>query len=313
MKKFLSLLILIILLTILFSVLINSNEIINIVKYSYNIWINNIFPSLFPFLVLSDLLINYGFVEFISEIFKPIFTKLFKINGNASFVFFMSMVSGFPSNAKNIKELYLQNKLDLKECNKILMFSHFSNPLFVLSIINNFELKYKISILFSHYFANVIIGIIIRNYNAKTYNNKISLKNALNNMHNKRINNDNFGTIITNSLINSIDTLLLILGIVTTCLIITTIIENIFNLPIFYKTIINSILELTQGLKFIELLNCSNYYKGLLITSILSFGGLSVHLQVMSILNNIKYKNYLLARILHVIISILLYCHCSSY
>ena len=50
-------------------------------------------------------------------------------------------------------------------------------------------------------------------------------------MHNKRIqNNQPLGTIISNSLINSINSLLLILGVVTMFLIITTILDKHFHL-----------------------------------------------------------------------------------
>ena len=98
-----------------YEILSESATIMNAVSYSFDIWINNVFPSLFPFFVLSEILINYGFIELIGELFKPIFEKLFKINGNAAFVFIMSLLSGFPSNAKYAKELYLQNKLTSKQ------------------------------------------------------------------------------------------------------------------------------------------------------------------------------------------------------
>ena len=60
---------------------------------------------------------------------------------------------------------------------------------------------------------------------------KVSLKKAIDSMHQKRINNkDSFGTILTNSLTKSINTLLLILGVIKVCLVITTIIDNNLNL-----------------------------------------------------------------------------------
>ena len=115
-----------------YEILSESKTIMDAVSFSFNIWITNVFPSLFPFFVLSEILMNYGFIELIGELFKPLFEKLFKINGNAAFVFIMSLISGSPSNAKYTRELYLQNKLSAKEASKILMFSHFSNPLFIL-------------------------------------------------------------------------------------------------------------------------------------------------------------------------------------
>ena len=310
MRKLTSILIMICLIICGYEILSESETIMNAVSYSFNIWINNVFPSLFPFFVLSEILINYGFIELVGELFKPIFEKLFKINGNASFVFIMSLISGFPSNAKYTRELYLQNKLSEKEATKILMFSHFSNPLFIMGTISLVFLKDKrlgLIVMFSHYIGNIIIGLLIKNYNpSKTTNDKFSIKKAILCMHNKRINNNKrFGSIITNSLINTINTLLLILGVITTFLIITTIIDNNFHLSLLNKSLLSGFLEMTQGLKHVSLLNINNNYKAILICAMISFGGLSVHTQILSIISDtkIKYKPFLFARTIHVIIS----------
>ena len=288
-----------------YEILSESATIMNAVSYSFDIWINNVFPSLFPFFVLSEILINYGFIELIGE--------LFKINGNAAFVFIMSLLSGFPSNAKYTKELYLKNKLTSKEATKTLMFSHFSNPLFILGTISITFLNDKrlgLIIMFSQYVSNVIIGLLFRNYYpSKITKDKFSIKKAILSMHNKRINNNKrFGSIITNSLINTINTLLLILGVITTFLIITTIIDNNFNLSLLNKSLLSGFLEMTQGLKHISLLNITNNYKALLICMIISFGGLSVHTQILSIISDtdIEYKPFLLARLIHVVISFII-------
>ena len=296
-----------------YEILSESKTIMDAVSFSFNIWITNVFPSLFPFFVLSEILMNYGFIELIGELFKPLFEKLFKINGNAAFVFIMSLISGFPSNAKYTRELYLQNKLTASEATKILMFSHFSNPLFILGTISLTFLNDKrlgLIVMISHYSSNVIIGLLFRNYNpSKITCDKFSLKKAIMQMHYKRINNNKrFGAIITNSLINSINTLLLILGVITTFLIITTIIDNNFHLSLLNKALISGFLEMTQGLKHVSLLNTINEYKAILICMIISFGGLSVHTQILSIISDtkIKYKPFFFFLFIHVVISSLI-------
>lgn len=311
MKKIItSILIMICLIICAYEILSESQTIMSSVSTSFNIWINNVFPSLFPFFVLSEILINYGFIELFGELFKPIFEKLFKMNGNAAFIFIMSLISGCPSNAKYTRELYLQKKIDAKEATKILMFSHFSNPLFILGTVSITFLNDKrigLIVLISHYISNVIIGLLFRNYNpSKITKDKFSLKKAILMMHNKRINNDKrFGSIITNSLINSINTLLLILGVITTFLIITTIIDNNFHPSLLNKTFISGFLEMTQGLRHASLLNTTTEYKAILICMIISFGGLSVHTQILSIISDtdIKYKPFLLARLIHAVLA----------
>ncbi|HHW69065.1 MAG TPA: hypothetical protein GX747_01835 [Tenericutes bacterium] len=308
-----SVLIMFLLLFFAFEILTESKSILESVTYSFNIWKDNIFPSLFPFFVLSEILINYGFVEFIGELLKPFMQKVFKIDGNSAFIFVMSIISGFPSNSKYTKELYKNNIINLKTANKILMFSHFSNPLFILGTVSVLFLNNKeagLLILICHYLGNFIIGLLFRNYNRfDSDNNSISLKKAIIKMHNKRINNNlRLGQIITNSILNSINTLLMILGVVTMFLVITTVINNNVNLDEYYISILNGSIEMTQGLKYVSIANIPLKIKCIISVAILSFGGFSVHMQIINILSDtdIKYLPFLTARLIHSLISSLL-------
>ena len=294
-------------------ILTESASILNAVNFSFNIWKENVFPSLFPFFVLSELLINYGFIELVGEIFKPFMNKVFKVKGVGAFALIMSLISGFPSSAKYIKELYNKKLINEFEATKLLMFTHFSNPLFILGTISLLFLNNKevgLLILICHYLGNFIIGIIFRNYYPSTEENKnISIKKVLTEISNNRIkNNKKFGEIITTALLNSINTLILILGVITMFLVITTIIDNNINLNSFHQSILNGFVEMTQGLKYVSLEEIPLKLKCILSTMIISFGGLSVHMQIISILSDTKinYLPFLTARIIHAIISSLL-------
>lgn len=287
-------------------ILTESKSILDSVNFSFKIWQNNIFPSLFPFFVLSEFLVHYGFVELVAELFKPIMRILFKMNGHAAFVFIMGLISGFPSSAKYTKELYLKGDLTEKEASKLLTFTHFSNPLFILGTIavlflNNKEVGFLI--LLCHYGSNILIGFFFRNYdNPKIEKEKVSLKTAILKMHKKRIQSElSFGELVTKALMNSIQTLFLVLGVVTLFLVITTIIDNILPINSYYQSILNGFFEMTQGLKYVSLLHIPLKLKSVLSTMIISFGGLSVHMQMFSILSDteIKYMPFLAARILH--------------
>ncbi len=228
------------------------------------------------------------------------------MNGAASFVFFMSLVSGFPSNAKYTRELYLKGMLNAEEATKLLTFTHFSNPLFILGTVSLLFLKNKevgLLILICHYVTNIIIGFLFRGYyKSKKECGKISLKRAIDAMHQKRIHNQKtFGQMITTALTNSIQTLLLILGTVTMFLVLTTIIDHNLNLNVLYQSTLNGFIEMTQGLKYVSMLSIPLKIKSILTVMILSFGGLSVHMQVLSIISDtkIKYLPFFTARLLH--------------
>ncbi len=290
-------LIIILLLIITYQTLNYSLDVINSVKFALDIWENNIFPSIFPFFIISSLLINYGFLD-TAKIIDPLMC-LFGINNNICFVFIMSIISGFPSSSKFIKDLVSKKIIDEDIASKALLFTHFSNPLFILGTVKMlFNKNIAIYILLMHYITNIIIGIIFKNYHNSYEKTKTKLGN----------NNYNFGDVLTNSIKEAIETLLLILGSISVCSIFLTILLSTIHLDNISNAIISGLIEITQGLKYISLLDISIKLKTCISIAILSFGGLSIHIQVKSILNGtkIKYRMYLLGRIIHLIISFIL-------
>ena len=291
---------------ILFLIFLFSNDVINSILIAIKLWKENIFTYLFPFFIISDLLINYGFVDLMSGLTSNLTKKTFNLPGDASFIIITSMLSGCPSNAKYIKELLDTNKITLNEAEYLLSFTHFPNPLFILGFVGNTVLNNKIIgiiILISIVTSNFIIGIFIKSNNKQKYS-KINIRKTLETINIKTKSN-NFVAIISNSIYKNINILLLILGILIIFFIITTLIFNILNISENYKVIISGLLEMTQGIRNINLLDIPIIIKTIIITAFLSFGGISIHMQVMSILSdtNIKYKHYLLSRITHALIS----------
>lgn len=298
MKKYTNLLVIIITLFFLVELFINKNLVFNTISFSLDIWVNNLISSLFPMFILSDILITYNFVKYIPKWFINIFSYLFNIKKECTLVFFLSMLSGFPTNAKNIRKLYDMNIINSKEASHMLMFTHFSNPLFILGTLSIFFLNNKelgVVILLSHYLSNFIIGIIFRKLN--TISSSIS---------NEQEKNLHFGPVFVNAIKSSVDTLLLILGTLTCFLIISAIIINRFNLNSYNSLLIKSILEITMGLKELSLFNFNDLTKVILSSCILSFGGLSVHMQVVSQLidTDISYKYFFVGRVFQVVISL---------
>lgn len=307
-KKIYNYFIIIILLLICFEMLTNANVIIVAVQNAYNIWAYSVFPSLFPFFVISSILIGLNFPRVIGEIAKPLMNKLFRLKSDTVFIFLMSLLSGSPSNAKYTRELYLNGSISLDDANKILMFTHFSSPLFILGTITSFldDKRVGVFILIIHYLSNVLIGLAIRNTNSvSTEERKISLKKVLYEVSNTT---DDISSIVTKSIFNSINTIIMILGVISISTVIITIINNNFTFNKLTECIISGLIEMTNGLRVLGTLDISLKLKTTIAIFFISFGGLSVHLQVISIINDtkIKYKSFFLARIIHACVSTIL-------
>ena len=299
MKKYSNNIIVLLTFIILIFILLNKTIVSNTIITSLYIWFNTMLPSMFPMFILSDILISYNFPDYLPKNIITNLSKLFNLSNNATFIFLLSMISGFPINAIIIKNSFDKKIISKEECEHLLYFTHFSNPLFILNTVGIFYLNnntYGIIILISHILSNIIIAVILRNKNYH-HNNYISLNS----------NCQSFGTILSNSINKAISSLLLIGGTVTLFLILGTLISNIFKLNIYLSTLIQGILEMTMGLSMVSNLNISDLYKVLLSTSLLSFGGLSIHLQVYSSIDNsFSYKTYFIGRIYQIIISLVI-------
>ena len=220
----------------------------------------------------------------------------------------MSMITGFPSSAKYINDLLDRKVIDVKDAEKILMFTFFSNPLFIINTVgNSFYNSFKIGliILLSHSLGNIIVGLIFRNYHKQVYkdsSNKIEALRLLNN----NINNSNIFKLFFKGISSSLEILISIFGIVTFFLILVNL---LFNRPSsLFQVFITGILEMTTGLKYLSLTALPIKTKIAISSFFISFGGLAVHSQIMNILNEkkVKYLPFLTARIIHGLIAFMI-------
>ena len=296
-EKLFNLIIIIISLFVLIALLIKKSIIYSSIMYALNIWVNNLIPALFPFFIISDILINYNITNYIPKFIKNFCKVLFNINDNMLTIFLLSMISGFPSNARNARTLYDKKLITLEEANHILIFSHFSNPVFILTTVAIFFFHNRIIgiiLLIAHYLSNFILGICFRG--------KIKLNNVENS---NNLDSNSFGVIFISAIKKAIDTILTICGIVVVFLMLAAIVINTFNFNSYNAMLIKGFFEITIGIEALSKLSISMHYKAVIASMILAFGGISVHVQVLSQITgtNIKYTYFLAGRIYQMIIA----------
>ena len=257
--------------------LFNFNIITDSINLSFNVCINNLLPSLIPFLLISNIIVKRNLLV----------TNTFSTT-------LLCIISGSPSNAKYISNYINYNIISLKDAQKLINYLQYTNPIYILNVIGLLTLnnkKYGLIILVS----NIISSLIL-----KAYYGKIEYNNY-------KISNETLFNTITNSIKDTINTVLYIIGIITCFFIITSYIDIIFNINKNYR-FIYGIIEITQGINYLKDSNINVYLKTIISSFLISFGGLSIHLQVFGILDNkkIRYKSYFLNRIIHSLISIVI-------
>lgn len=290
MKKYINILLVIIFILFEVFLLSNSDIVIKTFNKSFNICIYTLLPTMFFSILFSQILIKLKFEKYIPNNIKKFIKKLFNISDDEVTIILLSMISGYPNNARML--------IDNKNLNNIINYTSFVNPVFLICTVGAIYLKnIKISIiiLFSHYISNFIIGIILRNKNL------IISKKEENN------NNESFFKIYSTSLKSTIVTLSVIFSNILFFSIINSLIVNIlkFNEPI--NSIVLGIIEFSNGIYSISKTNIDIFIKAICILFMITFSSFSIHAQMISINEKIKYIKFLMFKILNILISSIIF------
>lgn len=116
----------------LFASLFLSDEISHAVKSSLYLCATVIIPSVFPFIILSDILFHA--VRFNTDGYIPrIFERIFKVGRAGIGAFMMGAVCGFPLGVKCAGELYRDGRISRADAEKLIGFSNNTGPAFIVS------------------------------------------------------------------------------------------------------------------------------------------------------------------------------------
>ena len=275
-----------ILLILLISYILNANLIIKSILNYTKLFITKLFPATFIIYIISSLLIDYGIINILSK---------GKINGNILYVTLMSLISGFPSGAKYTKELLNKNLITVEEANYLITYTNFPNPIFVLGSISTILNKtLAVKILISLIISNLIIALILK---PKEKTKKTNQKYIINPI---------FSISLANASLNALKTLVIIYSTSLFFYLIVVIITKYITFSPLNYVIINCLFDLTKGIFQTSIIS-NTFIKTIIILILLSFGNLSIHNQIKSIISDtsIKYNNYLLGRIIQTIFSLI--------
>ena len=292
-----------------------------------NTWLNVVLPSLLPFFIVSDIMIQLGFVDFLSAMLNPIMKPLFNCPGHSSFVWIMSMASGYPMEAKLVASLYEEGSISKVEGQRMLAFCNTSGPLFMIGAVGIGMLQSPKAgkiIAVSHYTAALVLGLLFRFYgrqkdNTRTYSTKPKIKSAFQELllGNSK-SNKSLGNILSSSVKSSMESQVLIGGfIILFSVIINLLIPEqaannsnlsankwIFSFPREWqlmKPLGAGILEITTGCQLLG--DSIADFKNKLIAAsfIIGWGGFSIHSQAISLLANtdLSISLYLVSKFLH--------------
>jgi nucleoside recognition membrane protein YjiH len=342
------------------------------------IWWDVLFPSLFPFFVISELLLGFGIVHFIGALLDPLMQPLFRVPGCGGFVAAVSCASGYPIGAKLTAKLWEQKWITRIEGERLVAFTTSSDPIFLIGAVSvGFFHQPEIAAVLgaAHYGGVLIIGLLMRFHGSRsggadtidgqpqpaakgrwpksagsaaghtrmstpasavasdagkrTSSTQQSrcLRKALYAMHTARLEDGRpFGELLRQAIASSLRLIIVVGGLVIFFCVILEALTNSGLMsglhlltasllsacglpPSLTESIVGGIFEVTLGAQAAGVASGTALpFKVAAAAFVLSWGGLSVHAQVASILNttNLRYTPFLLARAAHGIISALL-------
>ncbi len=284
-------------------------------KWALKLCAQSIIPSLFPFFVCSNVLINSGAANFLAKLLNPLMKPLFGLGGSCSLAVIMGYISGYPVGAKTATDLYTEGLCTKAEAEKLLAFCNNCGPMFVIGALGTGMLGEPgagIMLYLSHILTSLTIAFVFRSIPACPVNRKITLQNK----------NISFGEIFSDAISTSTLLTLNICGyIIMFALLISFInqfgiISALSSLGINYelcKSLIYGLTECSGGCMAIVDAIPSSLPCYMLLSSVLSWSGLCVHMQVLGIIKKAKlspglyFKGKVMSAIISPLITMFLY------
>lgn len=97
------------------------------------LWFQIVLPTLLPFILLSNLMIQTNAVYYISRITGPLLGKLFGVSDSGSFAVISGFLCGYPMGAKVTSDLLKTGRISYEEAAYLLSFCNNTSPMFIVS------------------------------------------------------------------------------------------------------------------------------------------------------------------------------------
>ena len=134
-------------------------------------WFQNMVPALFPFMVLSGIIVRQNYTEKITFFIHPLFRFLFGTSKAGSYVILCGFLCGFPMGAKTCADLYRSGQISKAEADYLLAFCNQLSPAyyfgFLLPFLKLDENKILPFILLGIYGIPIGYGLLLSPYYRK--------------------------------------------------------------------------------------------------------------------------------------------------
>lgn len=283
------------------TLLVNQKVTVDAIASALNICTKAIIPSLLPFSILSDILINLNLFQKRGGFTQRATEKLFHLPQEVVPVLLTGTISGFPVSARVVVRLFLDNKITKMTAEHLLLFTSNAGPAFIFGILGGSVFKStRIAFLLwaIHISTSVLMGLLFRPKSTELRGQEI--------IH--TIERTSYSKIIVDAITGSS------LAVANVCVYILTfsvLIAHINNAvpeawslhPVW--NLLLGTLEISTGLLHPWSLPRKQLF--LLSSVMLAWSGFCVHSQILSVTacSGLSTKKYFLGKIIHISLSLI--------
>ncbi|MBQ6886893.1 MAG: hypothetical protein IJN54_05230 [Lachnospiraceae bacterium] len=133
---------------------------VNFALSGLNLWFTKMIPTLFPFMVVSGILIRMDLVKPMCAPLQGLFSHLFGVSVNGIFCILIGFLCGFPMGAKVVADLYKKGEISFGEAEYLLSFCNNIGPIYFCGfVLVTLEVSNKLPFIFGMYGIPVLYGM----------------------------------------------------------------------------------------------------------------------------------------------------------
>ncbi len=263
--------------------------------------LNVLFPTLFPFFVLSKIFIKSGGAFMLGKFLNPLMRPLLGINGSGASAFILGVICGYPVGAKTAVDLYNQSYITKKEAENLICFCNNSGPLFIIGALGIGMLSSKSAGLFLyavHILSAITLGIALKFMLPKTKTQQSPTYRNTKNIFTSSVEESMVSVINVFAYVTFLGIMMDICEIAHLFLPAEKLLAAFSINADVGNSLICSVFEITTGIKKLSATNNALSLKLILISFMLGWSGFSIHFQTKSVLGNtdLSFLKYIVAK-----------------
>lgn len=144
-------------------ILTNSQKSLYYALNGLDLWFTKMIPSLFPFMILSGIMIRLQLTEGFVSVLYPVLFPLWRVRKNVVYAMFMGFLCGFPMGARVTCDLLKRDMITEREAHFLLAFCNNIGPVYFVSfVIPLLHRRLLLPYLFGMYGLPLLYGLLLR-------------------------------------------------------------------------------------------------------------------------------------------------------